>query len=77
MNPLLCQLSYGAIRTGVGYTVFTAVGKWGSAVSCLTEVGTPKDHCDMTRLMVNIGRRRAMATPPMIRPIMTIMMGSM
>ena len=61
MNPALYQLSYAAVR-GNGIAIRARMAR---------------RHCDMTLLIVKIGRSRARATPPMMMPMTMIIAGSM
>src|SRR5437764_9880713 len=70
MNPLLCQLSYAAMLEGDFMAWEGSVQPGNLAPGCL-------DYWARTLLIVKIGKSKARATPPMIRPMTTIMMGSM
>ncbi len=71
MNPLLCQLSYAAMFANdfMGKGAAVQPGKIGPAGR--------SGYCASTLLIVKIGSSSARATPPMIRPMTTIISGSM
>ena len=70
MNPLLCQLSYAAIFESILWGVrggFNLPNRPAGSVV----------YWARTLLIVKIGSNSARATPPMIRPMTTIISGSM
>jgi hypothetical protein len=71
MNPLLCQLSYAAMFEERFY------GECGAGSTCENRPVGPAAYWARTLLMVKIGNSNARATPPMIRPMTTIIRGSM
>lgn len=76
MNPLLCQLSYGAVRAAIWPALQCTHSSTGDKTGSSRARPVARQWA-MTLLIEKTGRSSARLTPPMIAPIVTIMIGSM